>query len=352
MDENVTALQKETAVTDMREEIDEIPVAAQRLIDRLSPDLPAIGETLRSRDSRFVVTVARGSSDHAAAFLKYAIEINTGRAVASVGPSVASIYGASLSVENALCLAISQSGQSPDIVALQKAASRGGALTVSLTNNADSPLAVQSELSVDVSAGQERAVAATKSYVNSVLAGLLLLAAWTRDSVLMDALKRLPKQLEAAVSLDWSSIHPDIENGRSLFILGRGPSHAIANEAALKFKETCNLHAEAYSAAEVLHGPVSLVGGGFPVLALSARDAAEGAIVETGERLAADGAAVHITSALNDRARSLPFVDTGHPLTDALALIVPFYGFVEALARSLGLDPDRPEKLKKVTETT
>ena len=339
-------------MTNMREEIDEIPVAAQRLVDWLSPMLPAIGSTLRARNPTFVTTIARGSSDHAAAFVKYAIELKAGLAVASVGPSVASIYGARLSLDNALCISISQSGQSPDIVALQKAASEGGALTVSLTNDEKAPLAVQSDLAVDIRAGVEKGVAATKTYVNSVLSGLLLLAAWTRDEELMKALEKLPGQLEKAVSLDWSSIRPDIENGRSLFILGRGPSLAIAHEAALKFKESCNLHAEAYSAAEVLHGPVSLVGSGFPVLALAARDKAEEATVSTAERMAGDGAAVHITSARAVKAQSLPFVDTGHPLTDALALIVPFYGFVEALARGMGLDPDRPEKLKKVTETT
>ncbi|WP_136657468.1 SIS domain-containing protein [Nitratireductor sp. XY-223] len=336
----------------MREEIDEIPAAAQRLVDWLSPMLPAIGSTLRSRNPAFVTTVARGSSDHAAAFLKYAIELKAGLAVASVGPSVASIYGARLSLENALCISISQSGQSPDIVALQKTASEGGALTVSLTNAEKAPLATQSDLAVDICAGIEKGVAATKTYVNSVLSGLLLLAAWTRDEDLMKALERLPGQLEKAVSLDWSSLRPDIRNGRSLFILGRGPTLAVAHEAALKFKESCNLHAEAYSAAEVLHGPVSLVGNGFPVLALAARDKAEDATVSTAEKMAQDGAAVHVTSARAIRAQSLPFVDTGHPLTDALVLIVPFYGFVEALARSMGLDPDRPEKLNKVTETT
>ena len=129
-------------MTNMREEIDEIPVAAQRLVDWLSPMLPAIGSTLRARNPAFVATIARGSSDHAAAFVKYAIELKAGLAVASVGPSVASIYGARLSLDNALCISISQSGQSPDIVALQKAASEGGALTVSLTNDEKAPLAV------------------------------------------------------------------------------------------------------------------------------------------------------------------------------------------------------------------
>lgn len=339
-------------MTKMRMEIEEIPDAAQRLLDGLSPDLEGIGRSLRRRDPGFVVSVARGSSDHAAAFLKYAIELQLGLAVASIGPSVASIYGARLHLENALCLSISQSGQSPDIVALQNAAGQGGALTMSLTNSAGSPLSEGSDIRIDIRAGTEYAVAATKSYVNSIIAGLLVVSAWSQDASLNRALRQLPEHLSRAVGLEWPSIFPDPQAVRSLYILGRGPALAIAHEAALKCKETCNLHAEAYSAAEVLHGPVSLVGGGFPVLALTARDAAEPSVCETADRLADDGALVYITSERAKTARRLPFVATGHPLTDALALIVPFYRFIERLAQTIGLDPDRPEKLSKVTETT
>ena len=138
----------------------------------------------------------------------------------------------------------------------------------------------------------------------------------------------------------------------SLFILGRGPSFAIANEAALKFKETCAMHAEAYSAAEVMHGPLALVGPGFPVLALAARDASEPSMAEAADALAGKGASVFITSALAAEGNAmLPFAATGHPLTDPLALIVSFYAFVEAFARHRGLDPDQPRNLRKVTET-
>ncbi|MEM6462517.1 MAG: SIS domain-containing protein [Pseudomonadota bacterium] len=335
----------------MRNEINEIPAAAARLIEDLSKDCSEIGPMLRARDPAFVMTVARGSSDHAAAFIKYAIEIKAGLAVASIGPSVASIYGATLSAQRAVCLSISQSGRSPDIVAMQKAAGAGGALTLALTNDPQAPLADQSDVAIDIKAGPEHAVAATKSFVNSVLAGLMVVAAWTQDAILLKALYDMPGQLQSAVELDWSSLEQALEQGGSLYILGRGPTYAIAEEAALKFKEVCNRHAEAYSAAEVLHGPVSLVGSSFPVLAFAARDAAEASIRETAEKLAEDGATVLITSAGTTRVRPLAYVDTGHPLTDALALIVPLYGFMEALARRHGLDPDKPQKLNKITET-
>ena len=338
-------------MTHMRREIDEIPEAASRLLKGFHSDAQDIGAALRRKNAALVVTVARGSSDHAASFLKYAIELKAGLPVASVGPSIASIYGAPLRLGDAICLSVSQSGRSPDIVAMQSAAGEGGALTVSLTNMASSPLAAGSDHAVDIRAGSELGVAATKTYVNSILAGLMLLSAWTEDADLQAVFQRLPEQLGKAVALDWSPLALSVESETSLFILGRGPALAIAHEAALKFKETCNQHAEAYSAAEVLHGPVSMVGTGFPVLALAARDSAEPSVIETADRLAADGAAVHVTSDEAAHGNRIPFVDTGHPLTDALALIVPFYGFVEALARERGLDPDKPEKLKKVTET-
>ena len=283
-------------MTHMRREVDEIPEAAGRLLDGFGSDAREIGAALRGKNASLVVTVARGSSDHAASFLKYAIELKAGLPVASIGPSVASIYEAPLRLGDAVCLSVSQSGRSPDIVAMQAAAAKGGALTVSLTNVDGSPLAAGSDHAVDIRAGAELGVAATKTYVNSIVAGLMLLAAWTEDSELQSALERLPGQLAGAVSLDWSPLARSVENEPSLFILGRGPALAIAHEAALKFKETCNQHAEAYSAAEVLHGPVSMIGSGFPVLALAARDSAEASVIETAQKLTADGAAVYVTS--------------------------------------------------------
>ena len=137
-----------------------------------------------------------------------------------------------------------------------------------------------------------------------------------------------------------------------MFVLGRGPALAIAAEAALKFKETCALHAEAYSAAEVLHGPARIVEDGFPVLAFTAGDAAEDSVVEVVDRLAGQGARAFVTSLRSSAATALPVAGTGEPITTALALIVSFYAFVEELSRRRGFDPDRPPHLKKVTETT
>jgi glucosamine--fructose-6-phosphate aminotransferase (isomerizing) len=337
--------------THMRREIEEIGQATERLLKQSGAELKAAGENLRKLDPRVLITVARGSSDHAASYMKYAIELMTGVPVASIGPSIASIYGAKLKLAGSACLAVSQSGKSPDIVAMANLAKAGGALTIALTNTPGSPLAEGADHAIDIAAGPERSVAATKTFVNSAVAGLGILAHWSGDKKLQQAIDSLPGQFDKAVNCDWSDFAKAIGDRDSLFVLGRGPSMAMSNEAALKFKETSSVHAESYSAAEVMHGPLALVGPGFPVLALIARDESEESSVAVADTLAGKEAAIFATVANAGRAKSLPFAATGHPLTDPLSLIVSFYAFVEAFARSRGLNPDEPRNLRKVTET-
>ncbi|MEP4113052.1 MAG: SIS domain-containing protein, partial [Nitratireductor sp.] len=264
-----------SAQTHMWREIREIPDAAAQLLRDGDKALTAAGTALAARDPRLLATVARGSSDHAASFLKYATELTAGVPVASLGPSIASIYGARLKLAGAAVIAISQSGKSPDIVAMAEMARAAGALTAGITNTAGAPLSSHCDHEIDILAGKERSVAATKTFVNSALAGLAILAHWTGSAALADALRALPAQLEKAVDCDWTPLAAALQNSQSLYILGRGPGMAIAQEAALKFKETSGVHAEAYSAAEVMHGPMALVKPGFPVLALVVRDKSE-----------------------------------------------------------------------------
>ncbi|MGC4024730.1 MAG: SIS domain-containing protein [Mesorhizobium sp.] len=337
--------------THMRREVLEIPHAVARLLDHSAKDMQRAGEELRAVDPRVLVSVARGSSDHAASFLQYAIELTAGIPVASLGPSIGSIYGAKLKLKDAACLAISQSGKSPDIVAMAKTAREGGALTIALTNTPGSPLAEVSHHAIDIAAGPELSVAATKTFVNSAVAGLAILAHWTKNDGLLSSLHALPQYLENAIACDWSPFAEAVGNENSLFVLGRGPSLAIANEVALKFKETCSIHAEAYSAAEVMHGPLALVGPGFPVLVLASRDKAEDTVAQSADGLAARKAAVFATSGKVNAATRLPYAATGHWLTDPLALVTSFYSFIEAFALRRGLNPDQPRNLRKVTET-
>jgi glucosamine--fructose-6-phosphate aminotransferase (isomerizing) len=340
-----------TEPTFMRREIEEIPEAVARFLGESEALLANAGQALKRKNPAVIVTIARGSSDHAANFLKYAIELTAGVPVASLGPSIVSIYGRVLKLDRAASITISQSGKSPDIVAMAEAARKGGALNFALTNTAGSPLAAAADFTIDLKAGPEKSVAATKSFVNSVVAGLGIIAHWTANEKLLAALATLPVALQAAVECDWSPLLEALDGHQSLYVLGRGPTLAIAGEAALKFKETCGIHAEAYSAAEVMHGPVRIVEPGYPLLVLASRDAAEGSVAGMADKLAAQGALTFVTSAQASAARPLPFAVSGHELTDALVLIVSFYGFVEALSRRRGFNPDQPPNLKKVTET-
>ncbi|MDJ0824410.1 MAG: SIS domain-containing protein [Rhodobacter sp.] len=335
----------------MRHEVLEIPDATERLLTDGAPAIRAAAAALRSLDPPFLTTVARGSSDHVATYLKYVAELLLGVPVASVGPSVASIYRAPLRLGGSGCLAISQSGQSPDIVELARSATAGGAVTLALTNHPGSPMAQASTHCLDIQAGPELSVAATKTFVNSAIAGLMLLAEWRQDAELLAAIHALPEALARATQIDWPEFRNAVSGWSSLFTLGRGPGFAISNEAALKFKETCRIHAESYSSAEVLHGPVSIVDQGFPVLGLAAGDAAEEVLVAVADGLAAQGAAAFVTSGRAATAARLPCIRTAHPLTDPIALITSFYAMVERLAVARGIDPDAPRHLKKVTET-
>lgn len=340
-----------TTQTHMRREVNEIPQVVADFLSQSAATVDDAARRLRDLDPALVVTVARGSSDHASTYLKYAIELTLGVPVASVGPSVASIYGRDLKLNRAAAIAVSQSGKSPDIVGMAQSARRSGALTLAVTNTPDSPLAAASDVTIDLHAGPEKSVAATKTFVTSVVAGLSLLAQWSQDRALQDAVAALPGSLAKAVACDWSEMIGALDGHSALYVLGRGPGFAIANEAALKFKETCGIQGESYSAAEVMHGPVSIVTSGYPVLGLAARDAAEASVADMAHKLAGQGARAFLTSDRAGAATRLPFAATGHPITDPLSLIVSFYGFVEALARHRGLNPDEPPMLRKVTET-
>mgnify|MGYP003115395972 FL=1 len=335
----------------MRREILEIPEAVERLLSQGADPIARIAAAAREADPAYAVTVARGSSDHACTFLKYAFELELGLPVASIGPSVASIYGAKLNLGRSICLAVSQSGKSPDIVAMTKSAGESGAMTVAVTNDATSPLAQVAGHTIDIQAGPERSVAATKTFITSAMAGLMLLAEWKDDEALRQGLRSAPEAFAKAAEGTWPELRAAIAEKHSLFTLGRGPSWAISNEAALKFKETCQIHAESYSAAEVLHGPVSIVDDGFPVLLFATNDAAKRAVLDVADQLVAKGARAFITSDQPCKAESLSFVRTDHALTDAVSLMVSFYSMVNEVAADRGINPDAPRHLKKVTET-
>ena len=330
----------------MATEAREAPAAVARFLQRNAGALAELGRSLRASPPPVVLTSARGSSDNAAAYFKYLLEIVTGTPCASIGASVVSIYGARLKVKNALSLTFSQSGKSPDIVALQAAARAGGARTVAAVNVEDSPAGLGADICLPLCAGLENTVAATKSFVVSLVAGAAIVAHWTNDNALLTALDRLPQVLGQACEIVWPEFVEQVKPAESLYVLGRGPSLPIAAETALKLKETCAIHAEAYSTAEVMHGPLELLGERFPVVAFVPEDAAADATRGTIARMTAAGARV-----LKIGAGGLPFAPAGHPLLDPISMVQTAYLAVEQVAQALGRDPDRPRLLNKVTET-
>jgi glutamine---fructose-6-phosphate transaminase (isomerizing) len=338
-------------ITAMAAEIAETPDAVARFLDREGPTLSALGGRLRALAPPFVATCARGSSDHAANYFGYGLEILTGIPVASIGPSIASIYRAPLRLKGALMISVSQSGKSPDIVALQAAARAAGAFAVAVVNDAASPLAQQADAVLPLHAGMERSVAATKSCIASAAVLAALIAELAEDDALRMALRDLPESLARARAADWGAPLPMLTQATSAYVVGRGPALPIAMEAALKLKETAVLHAEAFSGAEVMHGPLQLLHEGFPVLAFRPRDAAHAAMGEAIARLGAAGGRVFSSEDGPAEPMRLPFTATGQPLLDPLAMLLSFYGLAERVARARGHDPDHPSLLRKITET-
>ena len=338
-----------SAQTLMHQEAAESAAAVARMIERNEPDVLRWSCGLRDRPPSVVLTAARGSSDHAATFARHLFETRTGTLTSSASPSVNSVYAAEVRLRDALMLAISQSGRSPDLLAQVEAARRGGAKVAALVNDVGSPLAALADRVLPLHAGPERSVAATKSFICALASALQLTAHWSADRALVDGLRRLPEQLEMAFALDWSALVEALAESNNLFVLGRGPGLAVAQEAALKFKETCALHAEAYSAAEVRHGPMTLVGPGFPVLVFTQDDASRSATLALAQEFAERGARVFCTDPLGPGA--LPVLSGTPALSAPILQICSFYRAANALALARGRDPDRPPHLRKVTET-
>jgi glucosamine--fructose-6-phosphate aminotransferase (isomerizing) len=337
----------------MRAEALEAPAMVARMLAANAGRCAELADRLRKAPPPFAVTCARGSSDNAGTYAKYLLELNRRVVTASVGPSVSSVYGATPQMAGALFLAISQSGRSPDLLSLAAAARQSGALTVALVNDTDSPLAQGAEVMLPLLAGPERSVAATKSFIASLAAVLQLVAHWSGDKALLDAIERLPEQLAQAAQLDWSRAEPVLHNARHLFVVGRGPGFGIAQEGALKLKEICGLHAEAMSSAELMHGPLALPSADFPVFGFLQPDASEPETLKVLRALAGRGVPVITAGASEASAGSvaLPGITNAHPFVTPILLVQSFYPLVERLAWLRGRDPDRPPHLKKVTET-
>ena len=341
------------SLTHMRAEIDEAGAAIARQLAGDAGRIDRLGRKLRALDPPVLTTIARGSSDCCALYLKYLAEIVVGIPCASIGPSIATLYGAPLRLSRAAAVSISQSGRSPDIVEMQRSARKAGATTIAMVNDVDSPLATEAEELLPLMAGREQSVAATKSMIAGLVAGAALVAAWRGDADLMAAIADLPAILPAESAPPPGAMIERLARAEHVFVLGRGATFAVATEAALKLKETCAIHAEAYSSAEVLHGPAELARSGFLVIAFMPTDAGRDGMEATLTLLHHAGAdVVRIDTGGGDASDRLACAPAASPLLTPITMIHRFYGLAEAVSRRLGRNPDHPRNLHKVTETT
>lgn len=321
---------------------------------------PLITE-LKNSNIYFIATLARGSSDHAATFAKYVFESQLGIVTSSIAPSVHSIYQKDINYKNSLVIAISQSGKSFDLVESMKYAKQNGAITVSFINENKTPLAEASNFNIPLLAGKEHSVAATKSFIASLLR-IIQLACYLnpRMSEHINSLTIVKQRLQHYISeIDNFPIEL-FKNAKSFLVLGRGYTFPIAMEAALKLKETACVHAEAFSGAEVMHGPFELIGKHFPVIIFLNNDETLPSMLKLVENLVKKEVNLfvfttkEILEEKNYLLSILPNISIGssiNPIVNCILFIHKFYKFSALFAKSLGRNPDTPKNLNKVTNT-
>ena len=341
----------------LRDEILEQPDAVRRQLASSTVAIEALVERLRAKPIASVVIAARGTSDHAAIYAQYVLGVRNGLSVGLATPSVVSIYGADPDVHGALVIGISQSGASPDIVAVVETARRQGAATLAITNDPTSPLAAASDFVIDLAAGPELAVAATKTYTTSLLAIARLSAALSRACGAPAGLVTVPDAIAAALATEpqVEAIARELASIDRCVVVGRGFEYATAREWALKLKELAQVFADPYSAADFLHGPIALAQPGIPVLVLAPEGAtAAGQVQLLRDLHDSDIDTFVVSDVAETRAlgRWSVAIPAGVPeWLRPIVSIVPAQLFAYHLTLARDLDPDNPRALSKVTRT-
>ncbi|TQV89093.1 SIS domain-containing protein [Aliikangiella coralliicola] len=319
--------------------------ASSRIAEQLEKNrtlIEKLAEQISVQNPHSVMIVGRGSSDHAGVFAKYLIEIEAGIPTYAAAPSVTTIYNRSLNLQGTLAIVISQSGRSPDILEQARQTKASGAYCIALLNDETAPLADIVDFVIPLSVGKEKSVAATKSYLATLSAILQLVAYWQKNDELISAVNGIPDALQKAVEGEAQLTFEYLDQVKNLVVLGRGLGYAVSKEIALKLKEVCAIHAEAFSSAEFLHGPVTLVEDSLKVIDVKVED---------------ESSAVHDEQIAEIKNRGgnlahLHQVTQGlHPRIAPLAVLQRFYLDIEKIAVERGLNPDQPGGLKKITET-
>jgi len=350
------------SMTNMRREIEEIPGVVARLLAADPRPRDAVADAFRAAEPRFVSIVARGTSDHVAVYAKYLLEVYLGLPVQLAAPSVTTVYGAALPGRDGVMIAISQSGRGDDAIAMTDAARRQGWPTIAVTNEPRSPLAEAAEYVLDFAAGREDAIPATKTYTLGQVAIASLVARLAPESDLAAGLPRLAGELAASLPAasswieaeapDGSPIEAFAAEGRAL-VVSRGFNLATALEVALKLKEAAAVFAEAFSSADLLHGPVVLAGAGVPMLVVRP-DGRTGRFIDDAiSEVESRGGAPYLIggSDVAGRARALSMASSLPEALTPIAYALPGQLLAEAVGRRRGLNPDQPGGLHKVTRT-
>jgi glucosamine--fructose-6-phosphate aminotransferase (isomerizing) len=349
---------KEEKKMGLKDEIFEQPAVLQGLLETQWDAVRQIAEVIRERQVEYVFLAARGTSDHAGVYAQYLWGAHNRLPVALAAPSLFTLYEGSPRLQKALVLGISQSGQSPDIVSVVSEGRRQGALTLAVVNDPGSPLCQTAELSLDVRAGVEKAVAATKSYTAELLTLAMISAALSGDAKQVEALWQVPAAVQAALALDGEieQIAAHYEGMSQCIVLGRGYNYATAQEWALKLKELTYVLADPYSAADFQHGPIAIVEEEFPVLAIAPGGAALADMTALLRRLQADQRAHLLAITDSEEVAGLAHHSLRLPASlpewlTPLTNIVPAQLFCYHLTRAKGYDPEAPRGLRKVTLT-
>lgn len=335
----------------MKTEALESAEVVQNQIESNEDIIEDIAQALNQKNPYSLVSVARGSSDHAAQYMNFLATTQLGKLTTSLSMSALTLYHAELNVSNSVGIAISQSGQSPDVVLPMQYICDQNVPTIALLNEIDSPLAKAVQYVLPLHAKKEHAVAATKSFIASLSAAASLIGHWKCNEILTRSLYHLPDDLKKAQALDWTPAIATLENAKRIMVVGRGTGLSLALEASLKFKETCGIQAEAFSAAEIKHGPQALIEEGYPLLIFATRGPALVSLLELATDMRARGAKVILAAPSFVKDRDLEIQSAHAEELDIITAIQSFYLMVEELSRARGLNPDAPMHLSKVTRS-
>lgn len=333
----------------MSNEIAEIP-AIYRGASSQREELLAAVSYIKAHKITNVQILARGSSDNAAHFLKFLIEFEFGLPVGFTSPSIVSIYGSELHLSETLLVAISQSGKSPDLLIYLDAAKRAGAATIALTNSKTSPLALSAKINLDIGAGPELAVAASKSFAAQMLMAYSLVTTWAGREVNYDL---VADSAESLIGIELADVVKSINLKRPIVVLGRGSSYASAKELALKIQETCHVAVQSWSTSDYLHGPISALAEGTQVILLAPKGAPEKLLEDVLPKLYESSAEIYWLGAgvASRQGKHLGGSQIQNEICATIADVVLLERFAQAISTTNGFNPDAPLGLSKVTLT-